>query len=43
VAVGKGTLPFTGFPIWLVALVGLILISAAFAIRGLSRAATPRS
>jgi hypothetical protein len=43
VSVSKGTLPFTGFPLWLVAVIGLMLIVGAVAARGLSRAATPRS
>jgi len=37
VALRKGTLPFTGFPVWLVAMIGLMLIVAAVAVRGLSR------
>ena len=32
-AIGSGTLPFTGFPIWIVMLVGLALIAAGVALR----------
>jgi hypothetical protein len=32
--VNGGTLPFTGFPLWLAALVGLGLIGGGLALRG---------
>jgi hypothetical protein len=39
--VGNGTLPFTGFPLWLAGLVALLLIGGGLALR--SRAAASRS
>jgi hypothetical protein len=32
-AIGSGTLPFTGFPIWIVMLIALALIAAGVALR----------
>ncbi len=37
-AIGSGTLPFTGFPIWLVMAIALALIAAGVALRQRSRA-----
>jgi hypothetical protein len=37
---GSGTLPFTGFPIWIVMLIGLALIAIGVALRQRSRVPT---
>jgi hypothetical protein len=37
-AIGSGTLPFTGFPIWIVVLIALALIGAGVTLRRRSSA-----
>jgi len=40
-AVGGGTLPFTGFPIWIVMLIALALIAVGVTLRRRSGAPSP--
>jgi hypothetical protein len=42
-AAGRGTLPFTGFPIWIAVLAGLMLIGTGITVRSRSHAAARRS
>jgi type III secretory pathway component EscV len=39
-AIGSGTLPFTGFPIWIIVVIALLLITVGVALRRRSRVTT---
>jgi type III secretory pathway component EscV len=39
-AIGRGTLPFTGFPIWIIVVIALLLITVGLALRRKSRPTT---